>query len=131
PISDLITVNFTRIEKVDNKSNRWKCNTCGDKASSKGARIQGRDNNLPNHLAHGCSDASPNVQREARTFILGKTRVSECHENRTSAVIGCSARALDQVVPIGKRKKHSDSLDGYVDYPPTDKQKSQANSCLL
>ena len=130
PISDFITANFTRIEKVNNKSNRyyWKCNTCGDKAGSKGARIQGRDNNLPNHIAHSCSDASPDVRREARTFILGKTRVSESHENGTSAV---SASASDQVVPIGKRKKHSDSLDGYVDYPPTDKQKSQANSRLL
>ena len=130
PLPDFITVNFTRIEKVDNKSNRyyWKCNTCGDKAGSKGARIQGRDNNLPKHIVHGCPDASPDVRREARTFILDKTRVSESHGNGTSAV---SASALDQVVPIGKRKKHSESLGGYVDYPPTDKQKSQANSRLL
>ena len=130
PISDFITTNFTRGEKVDNKSNwyYWKCNICGDKAGSKGAWIQGRDNNLPNHIAHGCPDASPDVRREARTFILDKTQVPESHRNGTSTA---GASALDQIVSIGKRKKHSESLDGYIDYPPTDGQKSQANTRLL
>jgi hypothetical protein len=50
PIHDLVTTNFTCLEKVQNKSNWyfWKCNHCGDADGPRGAQIQGHssDNNL-------------------------------------------------------------------------------------
>jgi len=82
PVHDLITVNFTRLEKVQNKSNRyfWKCSHCGDAEGSRGAQIQGRDNNLPNHLKD-CLKVPQEARKDACIFLSNKVLapLKYCH----------------------------------------------------
>jgi len=82
PVHDLITVNFTRLEKVQNKSNRyfWKCSHCGDAEGLRGAQIQGRDNNLPNHLKD-CLKVPQEARKDARIFLSNKVLapLKYCH----------------------------------------------------
>ncbi|KAF9231157.1 hypothetical protein BU15DRAFT_68569 [Melanogaster broomeanus] len=94
---------------------------------SAGAKIQGRDNNLPKHLTDKCPVAPPDVRSEARSLISSKTQSTAALESRTSSQDPL-ATTSEALVPIGKRKK---TLDGYVDYPLTKDQTSIANSLLL
>ncbi|KAF9231856.1 hypothetical protein BU15DRAFT_34292, partial [Melanogaster broomeanus] len=122
PISTFIEANFTRGDKVPNKSNRyyWKCNHCGNLDNSNGLQIQGRDNKLPHHIADSCSRAPAELHQEARTFIFTKIRSTQDQSGTTLS---------EAVIPIKKRKK--ESLDGYVDHPLTKEQSTQANVRLL
>ncbi|KAF9234431.1 ribonuclease H-like domain-containing protein [Melanogaster broomeanus] len=133
PVPAVITANFTRLDKVDNKSNCyfWKCNLCGDTEGSTGTKIQGRENNLPKHLTEYCTAAPPDVRREARNFIASKTRSAVMVPDSTSSSASQdpSTMTMAAIVPMGKQKKQS--LDGYIDYPLTKEQSNIANSQLL
>ncbi|KAG1879846.1 hypothetical protein F4604DRAFT_1954190 [Suillus subluteus] len=69
PVPSFITNNFNRGEKVDNKSGRyyWSCKHCSD-----AVRIQGRDNQLPNHLIHKCKKCPAEIRKQARMFVMDK-----------------------------------------------------------
>lgn len=75
----IYTENFTRLESVGNKSNRyyWKCKWCGDNEKSRGARVEGRDNKLLNHLTNPreCPGAPSSVRSQAFNIIRTKCPV--------------------------------------------------------
>ncbi|KAG2124643.1 uncharacterized protein EDB93DRAFT_1110500 [Suillus bovinus] len=125
PVPSLINDNFERLDKVANSSGRyfWKCKHCGNLDNSPGAKIQGRDNSLPNHIIRHCKDAAPELRQKARTFIMNKTG------DDGGQVISPAASSSSGGV-IKKRKKIS-TLDGYVDYPLSDEQAKLANIKLL
>ncbi|KIK81711.1 hypothetical protein PAXRUDRAFT_27795 [Paxillus rubicundulus Ve08.2h10] len=129
PTPALIAPNFTHLDKVDNKSNQffWKCNICGNTPASLGAKIQGQDDNLPKHVTNNCPDAPPKVQREACSFIAGKTQSAPTDSGSSSQ--DTLAVMLEAIVPVWKRKKQS--LDDYINYPLTKEQIFKANSQLL
>ncbi|KAF9241820.1 ribonuclease H-like domain-containing protein [Melanogaster broomeanus] len=124
PVASFVDANFTRCDKVLNKSGRyyWKCNFCGNEDGSKGASIQGRDNSLPKHIID-CAAAPSEIRQEARTFIMGKTRLL------TQSSVTTDVTTSEAIAPIRKRKK--ETLDGFVDYPLTKEQTEEANSRLL
>jgi len=72
PVEKIIDENFTRLEKKDDKSNRWfwKCNHCTDAPP-----IEGRDGNLQGHLidplAVKCPNAPQDVRQQARNSAMG------------------------------------------------------------
>lgn len=72
PTAPIIRDNFTVLEKVDNKSNRYwyKCNHCDDNGA--GAQIQGRDNKHVKHLTDPkkCPNAPPDVRKLACKWAL-------------------------------------------------------------
>ena len=134
PLPAVITNNFTHLEKVDNKSNRyfWKCNFCGNTEGSVGVKIQGQDNNLLKHLTDKCTVAPPDVRREAHTLIVSKTQLVAGLESQATSQSSSqdpSITTLEPIVPIRKRKKQS--LDGYIDYPLMKDQSNVANSLLV
>jgi len=131
PISSFITDNFNRGEKVDNKSGRyyWSCKHCPD-----ALRIQGRDNQLPNHLIHKCKTCPVEIRKQACMFVMDKAGGEDAVEFINSDKINASPTqhgSSDPVV-LGKRKKKcTSSLNGFVDYPLTKEQHSRANVKLL
>jgi hypothetical protein len=71
PPPSIVTVHFTQLKKVDNKSNHywWKCNHC-----SVDTRIQGRDNNHVKHLTdlNKCPRAPQDIHKAALVFLAAK-----------------------------------------------------------
>ncbi|KAJ7875790.1 hypothetical protein B0H13DRAFT_1893954 [Mycena leptocephala] len=72
------TNHFECLDKKDDKSNRynWCCKYCGDEDNSPGASIEGRDNNLPNHLAdtRKCRNAPASARLDALRFMADKKK---------------------------------------------------------
>ncbi|KAF8645091.1 hypothetical protein AX14_009283 [Amanita brunnescens Koide BX004] len=146
PVHELITLNFTRLEKVQNKSNRyfWKCNHCGDADGSRGAQIQGRDNNLANHLKE-CLKAPQEARKDARVFLSNKVQTegsgpSDVLPSMNSSGTSSSSQAVTEsgrsgnlavTAVSGVKKRKSNSLIGYVDVAMTKEQAARANSKLI
>ncbi|KAG2345980.1 hypothetical protein BDR05DRAFT_98696 [Suillus weaverae] len=115
PVSSFIADNFNRGEKVDNKSGRyyWSCKRCPD-----ALRIQGRDNQLPNHLIHKCKTCPAEIRKQARVFVMGKAGGEDAVEfiNSDMADASPTPQGSSEPVALGKRKKKS-TLIGFADYP--------------
>ncbi|KAG2062466.1 hypothetical protein BDR04DRAFT_1165185 [Suillus decipiens] len=127
-VPSFITDNFNRGEKVDSKSGRYylSCKHCPD-----ALRIQGRDNQLPNHLIHKCRTCPAEIQKQARLFVMDKASGEDVVEVINSNRIDSSPTPQGAAEPVmlGKRKKCT--LNGFVDYPLTKEQHSRANIKLL
>ena len=146
PVHELITLNFTRLEKVQNKSNRyfWKCNHCGDADGSRGAQIQGHDNNLANHLKE-CLKAPQEARKDACVFLSNKVQtegsgpldvlpsMNSSGTSSSSQAVTESGRSGNLAVAAvsGVKKRKSNSLIGYVDVVMTKEQAARANSKLI
>ncbi|KAJ6470533.1 hypothetical protein C8R45DRAFT_1015958 [Mycena sanguinolenta] len=140
PAPSLYTNNFTRLDKKDNRSNRyeWKCIHCGDNPNSTGARIEGRDNNLPNHLSdtRKCPNAPLDVRNEALRFMVDKKRTSAPVAPTTSSggmpqvatVIDVDATegSVASELPRKKRRTIQGTLSSFVDQAMTETQKNSA-----
>jgi len=130
PPPSIVTANFTQLEKVDNRSNRywWKCNHC---TSGAGAHIQGRDNNHIKHLtdAKKCPNCPPGIRKEARIFLAGRG-VKDMFLDPITAVPSCSGNESSSSV-IAIKRKRPDTLDGFVDYPLAEAQQVRANVKLF
>ena len=76
-VDPFIEKHFIRLDQVNNQSRRyyWKCRYCGEIKNSPGARIEGRDNNLPDHLVglRSCLGSAPaSARTEANLFMQRK-----------------------------------------------------------
>ncbi|KAJ6459107.1 hypothetical protein C8R45DRAFT_843648, partial [Mycena sanguinolenta] len=125
-----ITNNFTHLGKQTGKTGcyDWKCNHCGDDDDSKGTKLEGRDNILPNHISDSrqCLRAPSNVRSEALRFMADKKKAQSTDQD--DAVIDVDAtEALTETVPCKKRRALQGSLDGYVDQAMTTGQKNSAD----
>ncbi|KAG0696472.1 hypothetical protein DFH29DRAFT_1025548 [Suillus ampliporus] len=129
PVPSFIANNFNRGEKVDNKSGRyyWSCKHCPD-----APHIQGRDNQLPNHLIQKCKTCPAEIRKQAHMFVMGKAGGENAVEFINSDTINASPtpQGSSETVALGKRKKKS-TLMGFVDYPLTQEQHSRVNVKLL
>ncbi|KAG1787733.1 uncharacterized protein HD556DRAFT_1448416 [Suillus plorans] len=130
PLASLINNNFERLEQVPNSSHRyyWKCRHCGDTDNSSGARIQGHDNNLPNHLIKHCTNAVALLRQAARQFIMEKTG-APTDSNAILTSLAASGSSTIAAIPIKKHK--ASNLDGYIDRPLSKEQNNLANAKLL
>ena len=145
PLPALYAENFEFIEKLQNKSNRgsFKCSHCTTET-----RIENRDNNLAKHLASidKCPNAPADVRNQARRFLMGKVATSSqpgslpmdvgpmasgLDSGDSGAVEQLEADARAGGVAAVRKKKHTISLDGYVDHPLTPGQQDQADLYLF
>ena len=141
----IITENFIVLAHVENKSNRkwWKCVHCADD-SSFGARIEGRDNNLLNHLANPkrCPNAPGRVQNLARVALAAKgqpkagvplpdetSHPTATSESATSPTAEPSQNPSD--TSIKRKRANTTSLEQFFDYPLTPEQEKCANIKLF
>ncbi|KAG1761618.1 hypothetical protein EDD22DRAFT_1031796 [Suillus occidentalis] len=134
PLPSLINDNFERLERVENSSNRyyWKCKHCSDADNSSGARIQGRDNNLPNHLIKRCTNANAPLRQAACLFIMEKTGYNaDPNAILTALDASQSASGTSTVPAISIKKRKASNLDGYIDRPLSSEQNNLANAKLL
>ncbi|KAJ7331037.1 hypothetical protein DFH08DRAFT_708640, partial [Mycena albidolilacea] len=132
--SSLATNHFTRLEKLDNKSNRsgWKCNYCGDDPSGKGVSIEGRKNSLPNHLAdsRNCPHVPTTARNEALRAMLDKKKTVDSDTttpNSEVAVVdltGAEGSASGSALaPRKKRKGEQTTINGFIDQAMSGVQK--------
>ena len=114
-IDALFDANFTRLDKIPNKSNRYKfeCNHCT-------TVIENRDNALAVHLGdpRKCPQAPADVRTEALMLLQKK---------------GLTLPTGNAQLAVKKRKRDATDgpLDGYVDHPLTEAQRHQADIYLL
>ena len=129
----LVQQNFSVIEKVDNKSNRYwlKCNHCPD--GGPGSRIQGRDNNHIKHLMDPkkCPRCPVDIRKEARLFLAGKGIMEPPVDGSITSPSSPTISAESGVVTVTKKRKGMGSLDGYVDHALTPGQQLRANVKLF
>lgn len=132
PPAAYITDNFDRIDKKDNKSNRYyfQCKHCGLQSE----KIENRDNLLALHLidVKKCSKAPNDARAQARTFLLGKgveTGPPILTPGDVDDAANSTAKSQPGIVVAKKRKLGP--LDGFVDQAMTDEQIEQANLKLL
>ena len=140
----VISENFTRLGAVANKSGRyyWQCYHCGP-GSKDGDRIEGRDNNLLNHLVDPkkCPNASQLVRYDAGIALRGKGAVDTvsvllpdevappAQTGSTDASTVTEAGPLDGTSePPAKRPR---TLDNYFDHSISSDQAERANIKLL
>ncbi|KAG2365601.1 hypothetical protein BDR07DRAFT_1607436 [Suillus spraguei] len=124
PLASLIGDSFERLELVPNSSKRyyWKCKHCDNTDGSSGARIQGRDNNLPNHLIKRCTNAAAPLRQAARLFVMDKTgntpdqnTILTSPADSLATTSQPASRSSTAAIPIKRRK--ASNLDGYIDHP--------------
>ncbi|KAJ7165178.1 hypothetical protein C8R46DRAFT_900500, partial [Mycena filopes] len=130
--SAIATNHFTRTEKKNNKANRffWKCNYCGDDPNSKGASIEGRDNNLPGHLADSrkCPTAPWSARNEALRFMNDKKKTTEPDaELPASSDLSVIDLTGGEVTVSRKKRKIQGTMDGFVDQAMSSIQKNSAD----
>lgn len=122
PVSSFIANNFNCGEKVNNKSGRyyWSCKHCPD-----ALRIQGCDNQLPNHLIHKCKTCPAEIQKQVCMFVMGKAGGEDAVKfiNPDTANASPAPQGSSEPVALGKQKKKS-TLIGFTDYPLTKEQHS-------
>ncbi|KAJ6547272.1 hypothetical protein B0H19DRAFT_854866, partial [Mycena capillaripes] len=114
------------------------CKYCGKDKDSKGAHIEGRDNKLPNHIADSrlCPHAPVSARAEAQRAMASKKPIIESTEDATQASDSTTPIDVDAITSSGdpkarKKRKSPGTLDGYVDQPMTEAQKTTADRKLL
>lgn len=140
---DIVTNNFTRLEKKQNKSGRWtwKCNYCGDDENSAGACIEGRDSRHIIHLT-SCSKAHESQKRLARKHLrllkdggtidflitdIGPENASPSPSTLNLDMPAATSTSTEVIRAVKKRKSTIGTLDGYVDRPMSEEQKIAAD----
>ncbi|KAF7372617.1 DUF659 domain-containing protein [Mycena venus] len=135
----LYTNHFTHLNKKDDKSGRynWQCNYCGDDSNGPGASIEGRDNNLPNHLADSrkCQSAPATARAEALRFMADKkkeTAPANATQSQPAdiAIIDVDAEPTAELTRK-KRKTVQGTLSSFLDQAMTTTQKNSADRKLL
>ncbi|KAJ6591877.1 hypothetical protein B0H10DRAFT_2233193 [Mycena sp. CBHHK59/15] len=132
---------FTCLEPKGGKSNRyyWKCKYCGDNPNSHGAHIEGRDNNLLNHIQDNrkCPNAPTTARAEALRILASKKPLTEPAATE-SASPGSTVIDADAITapndaasapPVAEKrtKRRQGTLDNYVNQPMTIAQKDNAD----
>ncbi|KAJ7160830.1 hypothetical protein C8R46DRAFT_905544, partial [Mycena filopes] len=136
--SAIATNHFTQTEKKDNRANcfYWKCNYCGDNPGGKGVSIEGRDNNLPSHLADSrkCPSAPLTARNEALQFMADKKKTTtplDAHPivNSDPSVIDLTSGEGPEATgsTIRKKRKLQGTLDAFVDQAMLTMQKNNAD----
>lgn len=104
PVSSFIANNFNCGEKVNNKSGRyyWSCKHCPD-----ALRIQGCDNQLPNHLIYKCKTCPAEIQKQMCMFVMGKAGGEDAVKfiNPDTANASPAPQGSSEPVALGKQKK--------------------------
>ncbi|KAJ7120598.1 hypothetical protein C8R43DRAFT_900676, partial [Mycena crocata] len=142
PIAAFIANHFTRLERKPGKTNRyfWKCNYCGDEQDSLGAHIEGRDNNLPNHISdtRKCSHSPSSARAEALRVVASKKPLAETVQSVSAApvidvdsITSPGIPATVATVVRKKRKLQTGTLDGCIDQAMNETQRSNADRKFL
>lgn len=104
PVSSFIANNFNCGEKVNNKSGRyyWSCKHCPD-----ALRIQGCDNQLPNHLIYKCKTCPAEIQKQVCMFVMGKAGGEDAVKfiNPDTANASPAPQGSSEPVALGKQKE--------------------------
>lgn len=140
-VPPILSQNFIRLETVGNKSGRyyWQCKHCGPD-SHRGARIEGRDNNLLNHLVDPkkCPNAPQLVRYDAGMALRGKGAVDTSTVLLPDQVVPPTARSTNASTAAGSTEedlepqaKKQKTLDNYFDHSMSDEQEGRANVKLL
>jgi len=133
PLDSIITQNFTKLKKLDNKTNHYEleCKHCL-------AKIVNRDNNHIKHISDlkKCPNVSADIRQQALIYLAGKNvnnaiaisgPVTE-DEPTSSGKHQGQASGSEVIIP---KKRPRTTLAGMVDYPLTDALKQHADVKLF
>ncbi|KAJ7735343.1 hypothetical protein B0H16DRAFT_1765265 [Mycena metata] len=148
--SSFTTNHFEKGALKPGRSNRryWKCKYCGDDENNPGAKLEGSDNVLPNHIADSrqCPNAPGTARNEALRFIEAKKSTSDAtsdkNQDEPDSVIDVDAEAgpstassskagASGAVVVSRKRKFQGSLDSFVDTAMSTAQKNSADRKLL
>ncbi|KAL4079473.1 hypothetical protein J3A83DRAFT_4185487 [Scleroderma citrinum] len=127
PPPTIVTENFRRVGKVNNKSNRWyyECIHCSTSEGT-GPHIESRDNNPIRHLTNpaSCPNVPAVVRNAARTYLATKAQVGICtYEEYTQLILPPFAISPTAVVPLCRQISTKNNSAPYT----TDKRCGEAH----
>ncbi|KAJ7763164.1 hypothetical protein DFH07DRAFT_770895 [Mycena maculata] len=146
PQTSFTTNHFEAGELKPGKSNRryWKCKYCGDDEDSLGAKLEGRDNVLPNHISdtQQCPNAPATARNDALRHMSEKKSTKAKTASKQEQDEDISIIDVDAEAPVTKaksttgvavaiRKRRFGTLDSYVDTTMSTAQKNAADRKLL
>ncbi|KAF8191856.1 hypothetical protein K438DRAFT_1762438 [Mycena galopus ATCC 62051] len=120
---------FTRLETKGGKTNRhyYNPNTLGD-------HIEGRDNNLLNHISDSrkCPNAPTTARGEALRLLASKKPLVHSEQSDSAVAMDVDTVTAPSLSSSSqKKRKLQGTLDGYVDQPMTVAQKNNADRKFL